>query len=80
VYTETSDFVHLSFRHLWTAITQTNDDTRTVHFALSGVDAKRDESDYFEVCEAFCEVSNIIYMILLASWGPVRPPSQPVPE
>ncbi|RUW22094.1 hypothetical protein [Mesorhizobium sp. M1E.F.Ca.ET.041.01.1.1] len=76
VYTETSDFVHLSFRHLWTAIAKVDDNTRTAHFMLSGVDAKRPEENYFEVCEAFFEVSKIIYQMLRSSWGLARPPSQ----
>ena len=79
VYIETSDFVHLSFRHLWTAIARVDDETRTAHFALTGVDAKRKESDYFEVCEAFFEVSKIIYSMLLAAWLSTRPPSEPSP-
>ncbi|UCI21083.1 hypothetical protein FJ970_09075 [Mesorhizobium sp. B2-1-8] len=79
VYTETSDFVHLSFRHLWTAIGGVDDEARTVQFALSGIDAKRDESAYFEACAAFFEVSKIVYMMLLVAWGLARPPVQTVP-
>ncbi|TGQ70986.1 hypothetical protein EN829_000925 [Mesorhizobium sp. M00.F.Ca.ET.186.01.1.1] len=74
VYTETSDFVHLSFRHLWTAIARVDENTRTAHFMLSGIDAKRNEADYFEVCDAFFEVSRIIYRMLRSSWGLARPP------
>ncbi|ARP65468.1 hypothetical protein A9K65_020380 [Mesorhizobium sp. WSM1497] len=74
VYAETSDFVHLSFRHLWTAIARVDDNTRTAHFMLSARDANRNEAEYFEVCEAFFEVSKIIYKMLRLSWGLARPP------
>ncbi|MFD1982400.1 hypothetical protein ACFSOZ_06800 [Mesorhizobium newzealandense] len=76
VYTETSDFVHLSFRHLWTAVAGVEDETRTVRFALSGMDAQRPQSDYFEVCDAFAAVSKLAYTMILASWGPVRTPQE----
>lgn len=78
VYTETSDFVHLSFRHLWTAVARLEDETRTVHFDISGTDAQRPQSDYFEICEAFAAVSTLAYALIQASWGPVRPPRDPL--
>lgn len=70
--------IHLSFRHLWTAVAGVEDETRTVRFALSGMDAQRPQSDYFEVCDAFAAVSKLAYTMILASWGPVRPPVGPV--
>jgi hypothetical protein len=59
IHTETSDFVHLSFRHVWTAIARTEDETRMAYFAISGTDPVRDESDYYGVCDAFFEVSKV---------------------
>lgn len=53
LYRETSGFVHLSERHWFTTIVNTDDDTRTAHFQMSGHDGDRKETDYFEVVGAF---------------------------
>ena len=59
IYHETSDFVHLSFRHLWTSADSVDDDTQTVTFAISGEDARQDEAAYYEACDAFFQVSKL---------------------
>jgi hypothetical protein len=66
IYTDASDFMHLSFRHLWTAIAGTDDETGMVYVAITGADPARDESIYFEVCDAFFEVSRITSIMILA--------------
>jgi len=65
LYEQTSDFVHLSFRHLFTAITQTDAATQIATMAISGTDPKQDESVYYEVCDAFFRVSRLTSMTIL---------------
>lgn len=66
LYEQTSDFVHLSFRHLFTAITETNAETQIATMAISGTDPKQDESAYYEVCDAFFRVSRLTSTTILA--------------
>ena len=66
LYEQTSDFVHLSFRHLFTAITETDATTQMATMAISGTDPKQDESTYYEVCDAFFRVSRLTSMTILA--------------
>ncbi len=65
LYEQTSDFVHLSFRHLFTAITETDAATQIATMAISGTDPKQDESVYYEVCDAFFRVSRLTSMTIL---------------
>ncbi|MFA6034070.1 MAG: hypothetical protein WC889_14315 [Myxococcota bacterium] len=66
LYEQTSDFVHLSFRHLFTAVTETDAETQMATMAMSGTDPKQDESAYYEVCDAFFRVSKLTSMTILA--------------
>ncbi|MEY9181154.1 hypothetical protein [Bradyrhizobium sp. USDA 313] len=66
LYAQTSDFVHLSFRHLFTAIADTNSETRMATLAISGIDPKQDEAVYYEVCDAFFRVSRLTSTTILA--------------
>lgn len=66
LYRQTSDFVHLSFRHLFTAITATDSEARIATLAISGTDPKQDEAVYYEVCDAFLRVSRLTSMSILA--------------
>lgn len=66
LYEQTSDFVHLSFRHLFTAITNTDAKTQMATLAISGTDPKQDEAVYYEVCDAFFRVSRLTSMTILA--------------
>ncbi|MBZ9905288.1 hypothetical protein LB557_04580 [Mesorhizobium sp. BR115XR7A] len=66
LYSQTSEFVHLSFRHLFTAITETDAATQMATMAISGTDPKQDESVYYEVCDAFFRVSRLTSMTILA--------------
>lgn len=65
VYRETSDFVHLSFRHLWPAVHSTDEESRVVTFQISGEDNIRSESDYNEVCDVFFKVSRITSVLII---------------
>ncbi|MEJ6784897.1 hypothetical protein [Aminobacter sp. Piv2-1] len=65
LYEQTSDFVHLSFRHLFTAITETDAATQIATMAISDTDPKQDESVYYEVCDAFFRVSRLTSMTIL---------------
>lgn len=65
LYEQTSDFVHLSFRHLFTAITETDAATQIATMAISGTDPKQDESVYYEVCDSFFRVSRLTSMTIL---------------
>lgn len=66
LYEQTSDFVHLRFRHLFTAITETDAATQMATVAISGTDPKQHESVYYEVCDAFFRVSRLTSMTILA--------------
>lgn len=68
IYTDTSDFVHLSFRHLWAAVSYADEETRTAHISISGTDPKREESAYHEICDAFFEVSKTTSILILATF------------
>ena len=65
VYEKTSDFVHLSFRPLLSSINQL-DETGAISFAITGEDQTTNESDYFEVCDAFFDVTKLTGTFILA--------------
>lgn len=66
VYEKTSDFVHLSFRPLFSSIYHLDDEMRTISFAIDGEDKTTAESDYFEICDAFFEVTKLTCTFILA--------------
>ena len=66
LYEQTSDFVHLSFRPLFSSICHLDDDARTIFFAITGEDQTTDESDYFEICDAFFDVTKLTGAFILA--------------
>lgn len=65
LYADTSNFVHLSFRHLFTAITSTDAETQMATLAISSTDPKQDEGAYYEVCDAFFQVSRLTLTLIL---------------
>jgi len=65
VYKETSGFVHLSERHLFSSIAKTDSANRTVHFSISAEDPKRDDEAYFEILDAFFEATKMAGTIIL---------------
>lgn len=69
VYKQTSDFVHLSGRHLYSSIFDTDDETRTVRFMISGVDSPRPDSVYFEIVDTFFEATKLVGLMTVAFFG-----------
>ena len=65
LYEETSDFVHLSFRHLWPTVISTNDENQMVYLVVSGEDPKHEEENYYDVVDAFFKVSQMTSTLLL---------------
>lgn len=59
VYKETSDLVHLSGRHFFSAIARTDDEARTVHIQISAEDPEKKYEEYFEILDAFFEATKI---------------------
>ena len=68
IYEETSDFVHLSFRPLFASIENLDDDDNwgKVDFAITGEDNTKGEDDYYEICDAFFDVSKLTCTYILA--------------
>jgi hypothetical protein len=62
---KTISLVHLSFRHLFTAITSTDADTRMAILAISSADPKQHEAAYHEVCDAFFQISKLTSAMIL---------------
>ena len=65
VYEQTSDFVHLSFRSFLSSIRGTDDETQSVELLISGEDVRRDEADYFEICDAFFQTTKVAATLVL---------------
>jgi hypothetical protein len=65
VYEQTSGFVHLSGRHLYNSIATTDEETRTARFVISGKDPPRPDEAYFEIVDAFFQVTKIVSWLLL---------------
>lgn len=68
VYDGTSDFIHLSGRHFFSAIHRTDDGTGMVYFSISGEDPARPESAYFEIVDGFYTATKLAAMLILAYW------------
>ncbi len=66
LYEETSDFVHLSFRHFWPTLVGTNAEDQMAYFVVSGEDPKHEEANYYNVADAFFKVSKMTSTLLLA--------------
>lgn len=80
IYHETSDFVHLSFRHLWTSAASIDDESQTVNFAISGEDARQDEEAYYEACDAFFQVSKLTCLTILGIFHARHAPPTSISE
>lgn len=59
VYKESSDFVHLSFRHLYTGLLSSGNEDQLLYFSITGYDAPKSEEQYFEICDTFFAISKI---------------------
>jgi hypothetical protein len=68
VYDGTSDFIHLSGRHFFSAIQKTDNDTQMVYFSISGEDPTRPDSDYFEIVDGFLTATKLAATLILAYW------------
>lgn len=64
VYQQTSDFIHLSSRHLDASIYSTDDETRTVRFAITGNDLPHPEHAYFEIVDVFFDATKLVGTLL----------------
>jgi hypothetical protein len=69
VYEQTSDFVHLSGRHLWSSIVSADDETRTAYFLIGGSDPPRSDAVYFEIVDTFFDATKLVGMMTLAYFG-----------
>ncbi|PXW66436.1 hypothetical protein C7964_10978 [Loktanella sp. PT4BL] len=67
IYEKTSDFVHLSFRPLFASIQHLDDNERVAYFAITGEDNAKDETNYYEICDAFFDVSKLTCTSILAA-------------
>jgi hypothetical protein len=65
IYTDTSDFIHLSGRHFYNSIANTNNTIKIVTLYISGNDPPNRESVYFDVVDAFFKVSRMLALLLL---------------
>lgn len=65
VYKQTSDFIHLSGRHFYSAISHTNDDTRMAYFMIGGEDPARPETVYYEIADVFLRASKLAGGLIL---------------
>jgi hypothetical protein len=65
VYKETSGFIHLSERHLFSSIAKTDDAKRTVHFSISADDPRRPDEAYFEILDCFFEATKMAGTLIL---------------
>lgn len=63
VYEETSDFIHLSTRHAFSAILGMDTERGIFRFQIDTKDPDREESEYFEILDAFIEASKIASLI-----------------
>lgn len=65
IYEQTSDFVHLSFRHFLTSAHVPDSEDEIINFVINGEDISRDESSYYEICDAFFNVSKLTCTLIL---------------
>ncbi len=65
IYEATSDFIHLSGRHFYNSISNLDEETRTIHFSISGNDPDRPDTAYNEILGAFLAVSKLGNSLLL---------------
>ena len=66
VYTRTSDFVHLSFSHLGTAIGKVDEESQTFTLSIDGRDPDDgDEGRYYDLCDAFLQASTMTSSVIL---------------
>lgn len=60
VYQETSEFVHLSSRHIFLNMGKIEDKDRSFEMALGPGDRDRRDEEYFEIIHAFHHTSTLV--------------------
>jgi hypothetical protein len=65
VYEGTSDFIHLSSRHLYNSIERLDEAEQLVYFNISGHDPTRPDDAYFEIVDAFFQATRIAGISIL---------------
>ena len=68
IYEETSDFVHLSGKHFFRSIESVDDNTREIHFAIGGTDPGYPDASYFEIVDAFFEITRVVGVMVLGDF------------
>lgn len=71
VYKQASGLIHFTNRHIFAAAHKVDDETRTVHFLVSGQDPPRPDEDYFEMVDCFFEATRIT-ATLTCGWALAR--------
>jgi hypothetical protein len=64
VYEESSDFIHLSGRHMYSTVSGIDNETKSVNFDISATDLPKNKDEYSEVLEAFFETTEIILLLI----------------
>ncbi len=66
VYKQTSGFVHLSDRHLWSSVNHVDEADHTFHFNISATDTDRPDEHFFEILACFFEATKIAGVEVMA--------------
>ncbi len=67
VYNNLSGYIHFSSQHLFNAVNQINNDTKTISFGIGKEDKQYPESSWIETVDCFIESINILFFYL-KSW------------
>lgn len=67
VYDNLSGYIHFSSQHLFNAVNQINNDTKTISFEIGKEDKQYPESSWIETVDCFIESVNILFFYL-KSW------------
>lgn len=65
VYRETSGFVHLSERHVFSSIMEADPANRTYRFSIGAEDPKRDDEAYVEILDAFSDATKMVGSLIV---------------
>ncbi len=68
VYSETSGYIHLSSKHLFSTFNGVDGETRTVEIKVSAADGNLPEEVYVEAVDAFLAATRV-FMKYLHGWG-----------
>ncbi len=68
VYEETSGYIHLSGKHLFSTFNEVDDATRTVQIKVSAADGNLPQAIYVEAVDAFLAATRL-FMRYLHGWG-----------